>query len=451
MGFLDFGGLLDDIWNSTLGPIVSLPGQALTAGADSLGLTQHGRDQYFNRQMQQDFMNQQMNFQREMTANQQNFTQKMYNQQWSDNLTKYPALQQKLSDIAFNQWRQSFNMQNEYNSYGNQISRMLSAGINPNSLYGSAAGVATSSMGATSPSQPPQISPTPFQSHASPIGLPTGFANTRSLLSDTGSFLRDIGQAKKLGVETTQLEKLFDLEVEERQQKIFGQKVVNEGVSLQNYVLDKTKDTQVRKATEDLLKVIAETENVEQDTEKKLQDMFTSYSEELLNIAKRKMSEKEFEILQFKVDHLDEEFKNQMELLRSQSANQRAQAKLNRELAITEKDLRSGRVNCLDLQYKFQLVQYNLAQMEYDEKDLTFVNRVSAIVEQCKQQGIMSDTMYQQFLQEKQRTKYGEMQQIAQYVNTMFTAFGNLFSGFGSLFGGSAQLRQTSQKYDSIH
>ena len=152
----------------------------LNATMDSLGLSRHGRDQYFARELQWDMLNAQLDFQREMTANQQAFTKLMYGQQWQDMLQKYPLLAQKLNDQQVNLWKNQFDLQTSWNSPGHQMALQRAGGINP-SLQGAL--TASSNMGASSAQMPPQISPTPFNSHASPIGLPQGLSGRGTELS----------------------------------------------------------------------------------------------------------------------------------------------------------------------------------------------------------------------------------------------------------------------------
>lgn len=447
MGLFDFLGFGSDGsgLGSSLGSFITDTALGwMTAGMDSLGLTQHGRDQYFARDMQREFLDKQMAFQREMTANQQNFTREMYNQQWQDNLSKYPLLQKSLSDIAFNNWRQQFDTQNTYNSYQNQIGRMLAAGINPNSLYGNSGGLATSSMSPLSAAAPPQISATPFQSHASPIGLPTGFSNPRQFIGEIGSFLRDLGQAKKLGVETDQLEKLFDLEVQERSTRIFGQKLTNEAMSIANYVADKIKDVKVRKATEELVNLIANTKNVDADTAKKLQEKLTSKSEELLNLAKKRCEEENFEVLKFKVNNLPKEFQTWVDTQRSMQVANQAQARFNNAMAETENQLRSGKVTCQTLSNQLLKIQRDLAQMEYDEKDATFTQRVIALIQQFKRESLITDNMYQDLMQNKIRTKWADRLQFMQYWTGFFGAAAQVLGGVGSAAFGLNSIRNTT-------
>lgn len=428
MSFLDsVGGFVTD----------SMFGGA-TASLDSLGWTQHGRDQYFQRDMQREFLESQQNFQREMTANQQDFTREMYNQQWNDMMSKYPSIQQKLSDIQFNNWRQQFDLQNEYNSYKNQVNRMLGAGINPATMYNGAGAVATNSMSPVGASAPPQISPTPFTSNASPIGLPSGLSYNKENLREIGGFLKDLAAAKQMGVQTDQLEKLFSLEVEERSARIFGQRLTNEAIGLANYVADKTKDYKVRKACEDLVNIVANTKNLNADTTKKLQETATSKSEELLNNSKRYMNEEEFEILKMKVNTFMDEFNTRMENIRSDTAKNNSEARLNNALADTENQLREGRVTAQSLSNTLLEAERDMKLNELFVDNRTLLNRVDAIIWKLHREKFITDSAFEEWEQNKVRSKWSERQQFADYCAKFLGAAGQALGGVGSAVSGYA-------------
>lgn len=427
--FLDFG---ESLYQSTIGGIIE-------STMDSLGLSRHGRDQYFNREMQQDFLSQQLAFQREQTEDQQSFTKEMYNQQWYDQLTKYPELQRRINDQNFNLWRQQQNFQNAYNSPQNQMALQMAAGMNPNSPFSQSVG--TANLGATSPSQPPQISPTPFTSHASPIGLPTGLSHPSQLIRDIGGFMKDIAQAKNLGVHTQQLEQLFDYEIEERTQRIFGMRLTNTAIGIENYVAERIKDKRVQKASQELLKLIADTKEVDSATDLNLQRKFTEKSEELLNIAKRHCAEEEFEVLKFKVDHLQEEWTNTQNNLKADTLSKKADANLKNNLAATDKALRSGRITGLELDNKLKDIEWQIKERKNWFEEETIVQKMMSVMYNLKQQQIITDTMYQKLEQEKASTEFARRHQFANYILTICQSVGAVLSGTGAALSGGANWR----------
>ena len=397
MGFLDFLGLGSD--GSGLGSFItdSLFG-GVTAGLDSLGWTQHGRDQYFNREMQREFLDKQQNFQREQTKNQQDFTEMMYQKQWGDMLSRYPLLAQRLNDQQFNMWRNQFNMQNEwneqmYNKYQSPqavVNANSVAGLNPAGLNGVNNGVSANTMGSSSASQPPQISPTPFSSPASPVGIPQGLSGKGTTIKEIGSFLRDISEAKKKGVETDQLEKLFSYEVEERAQRIFGQRLTNDSIALANYVANNTKDIKVRLAAQELVKLVSDTENVEQDTQLKFEKMWNERSQYLLNIAKKRLSEKDYEILEFKVNNLQTEFDTTMANIRADTAKKTSETRLNNALRETENQLRDGKVTCQELGNSLSRIGVEIAYNDLWVSNRNLDSKVTGLIHSFEREGIIT-------------------------------------------------------------
>ena len=95
-------GLLGDILGFAEYTPIGWISNAVNAGLDSLGLSQHGRDQAYQNEQYWSSLEAQQAFQREMQANSQDFTKKMYSTQLNDMLYKYPALAQRLNDQQFN-------------------------------------------------------------------------------------------------------------------------------------------------------------------------------------------------------------------------------------------------------------------------------------------------------------------------------------------------------------
>ena len=211
---------IDDLISSAFSWGTDALGSALNAGLDSLGLSQHGRDQYFNRAM----MREQMDWQSSEAQKNRDYQTEMYERQ----LKNYPELLKMQSDSDFNRWKNQFNIESSYNSQGSQVARNLVAGINP-AAQGSALtqGVSMS----PSSSAPPNISGSPV-GNPSPVGIPsTGMS--RGLLSEIGSFMRDVQQAKNLEKQTGRYDEYmntllskFEAETENKEEATRYQKIL---------------------------------------------------------------------------------------------------------------------------------------------------------------------------------------------------------------------------------
>ena len=176
---------------------------SLSTAMDSWGASQHGRDQYFARDMQREFLERQIQAQMDALHENQQFSREMLDLQWQKTLEKYPELAKMQSDAQFNLWKNQFDEANRYNSPLNQVKRMGSAGLAPQSLAGGAGAGGSSSMGASGSVAPPVLSGSPLGGSVSPIGLPQGMSTNGSTLASIGSFIRDLAQARLMGSQKT--------------------------------------------------------------------------------------------------------------------------------------------------------------------------------------------------------------------------------------------------------
>ena len=424
--------------------LIDKVGDAIGAGLDSLGLSSHGRDQYFNADLQREFLQKQQDFQREMTGVSQDFTREMYSRQFND----YPELLRQTSEQQFKLWSQQFDKQNVYNNPSAAVGRLLSAGINPASVYGGSGSSVLNSMGASSlPTNVPQISPTPSSTHASPIGLPSGAWAPSQNMSDLASMARDFAEAKKTGVQTDQLEKLFDYEVAERTARVFGQRLSNDAQSIANYINEKIKDTKVRLAAQELLKLVSDTKNIDQDTSVKYEQVFTERSQQLLNKAKAKLSAEEYELLKLKVDNFQEEFKTTMLNISSDTSKNISITRLNNALTETENQLRSGKVKAQDLANEYQTIGNDLMYNDLWVSNRTLDAKIDGMIHQWRREGIITAQEEEKLYQYKVASKWAERHQFIQYVGATAQAIGNVLGGVGSAASGAASWKGAQWNY----
>ena len=439
-------GFLQNLVPNVQDFFTSAIGNAVNAGLDSLGLSQHGRDQYFNANLQREFLLQQQEFQREMTGVSQDFTREMYARQLRD----YPELLRQSSDQQFKLWSQQFDTQNKYNSPSALSSRLLSAGINPAAVFGGAGASSTNSMGASSlPSNIPQISATPSSTHASPIGLPSGAWAPAQTMSDLASIARDFASAKKAGVESDQLEKLFDYEVAERTARIFGQRLANDAQSIANYVNDQIKDTKVRMAAQELLKLIADTKNIDQDTALKYEKIFTERSQQLLNLARKKLTDEDYELLKLKVDNFHEEFKTTMANIRSSTQRNISESKLNDALSMTEDLLRLGRHKAIELANRHDDIANELLQNDLWVSNRTINSRINGLIHMWEREGLINSQEAEKLYQMSIESDWAKRNQFIKYVGATARAIGDVLSGSGSALSGGASWKNA--KWNNIN
>lgn len=415
---------------------LNLLGDAVTAGADSLGITPHGRDQYFNANLQREFLERQIEFQREQTGVSQDFSREMYAKQVSDMMKNYPELMRQARQEQFALWNQEFNAQNRYNLPEKQVERLLAAGLNPNSVYGSGAS-ASNSFGASSlPTPTPQVNATPAGSFASPVGLPQGAWAPAQNMSDVAQMAKDFAAAEKLGVESNQLKDLFDLEVQERVARIYGQRLSNDAVALSNYVQDKIKDKKIQKSTYELLEVMANTNYIDAKTTHEYEKIFNTRAEKLLIEAKKRLTDEEFELFKLRVDNFQEEFDTTMKNIRSDTAKNDSVTRLNNAIRETENQLREYKVTCLDLGNKHQEIANELAYKDLWVKNRTLDAEISGLIHSWQREGIINQQEAEKLYQMSVSSDWAEREHFINYVRATAEACGTVMSGSGSALSG---------------
>lgn len=369
------------------GFVMSWLDSAVQAGLDSLGLSQHGRDQAYNRELYFDALNAQQAFQREQTANQQDFTREMYGQQWKDMLSKYPELQQRLNNQNFNLWRQQFNNQTKwqeqmYKKYQTPqaVAQANSvAGLNPAALNGVNNGVGSVSVGSASAAQPPQISPTPFSSPASPMGIPQGLSGKGSSIAQVGSFLRDLAEAKKLGKESNRYDEITDAMIE----KLYKEGESHEALAAYNgarTIIERALGKEFKKSEiEKNLRMAMYYGQMEQT--EKAQEELNKASSWLVN-SKNQVILEQLPFIQDNINAIND-------YLDSMSYRNRAEGGLAYAKQLTEQDLRQMYRQQGGL---FQELKF-LRHTDRIEQYATMPDRITESINRAEQSGLISQKM----------------------------------------------------------
>lgn len=292
------------------------------------------------------------------------------------------------------QW-QMFLREAEYNDPKNQVSRLASAGLNPAAVLGQngSSGLIAASTGnvhsAPSPSVPSGGSVSGASATApSQIPMQTPF-NVESI----GAFLRDLATANKDTETVGPMVQFLGAQ-------LVGQDLANSWQLLQNEIATMTKDATVKKVFQELQSVcldnilkVTMNENVSQDT-------ILKATEAALNVAKEKLTTEQFNEVAFAVAHLSETYQLQMNMLRSQAANNYASASYSNALASTENQIREFKVKNSELLNEYQNymneIGSNEAELNTKLKDERYRSTLKALVESAKQSGILTSTYQQQ-------------------------------------------------------
>lgn len=294
----------------------------------------------------------------------------------------------QLNSQSEQQW-QNFLREAQYNSPENQVSRMAQAGLNPSAVLGQngSSGLVAAATGNVHSSSSPSVpSGGSVAGQAASAGSQLPQQSPFDVAS-VGSFLRDLAQANK---DTETVRPM----VEFLGSQLMGQELQNSWQMLQNDIATMTKDTSVQKAFQELQSValdnvlkVTMNENVTQDT-------ILKATEAALNIAKEKLTVEQYNEVAFAVAHLSETYQLQMNLLRSQAANNFASANYSSALAATEKQIREFKVKNQELLNNYQdfvnETASNEAELSTKLKDARYQSTLRQLAEQANQSGILT-------------------------------------------------------------
>lgn len=375
MGFLDslLSVFTGDSGGQSLGSgILNMGFSAINAGLDSLGLSQHGRDQYFARDLQRELLWDQINAQIAENQKNRDFSKEFFNMQWDKMLQNYPDLLKMSSDAQFNLWRNQFNMQNEYNSPQAQVGRMMSAGLNP---AGGTSTVAQSQMSPSSVGAPPNISGSPLGGSVSPIGIPQGLSGRGTQLSDIGNFIRDMSQAAKNTKETSWYDKFMQVNLDNLQSQTARNQILAAYEDIQKRILDAFGH---KKAAQEYLNLVQEGANLA--TEGKLNDAKVA-----LTKAQETLANSENEKIQKELPYLNERFQKINDSLDSEIA-------LNEEKQKTEKSEQSRNYSEQSLNDSRKIFQDYENQVKAQDVDPSVLAaRLDAQIAKWQKDGALSD------------------------------------------------------------
>lgn len=392
-------GFLDSLYNSTIGAVLGLGNTAL----DSLGLSQHGRDQYFTRDMQREFLNTQIFAQSDENQKNRDFSLQMYEKQMADYLKNYPELLRMQADEQFNLWKNQFTEQNEYNDPRLQVQRQMAAGLFPSGQSGITSGV--NQMGSSaSVTPPPQIHGSPLGGSISPIGLPQGMSASGQTLRDFSGFLRDVATARKTGKESDRFDEITDAMVE----KLWQEASNNEAMAAYNgakTVIERALGKDAKRAS--ILKDLREAMyyGAKEDTEKALK---------LLHQAETWLSNTKNQTLLEELPYVQEKITSIIDYLDSSSQRNRAESNLAYAKAITEQDLRH--LYSTESGYYSEL--RGLINVDRVEKYATMPDRIRNSMETAEQAGLISQEMHQEVDKLMRENDWIEVNQMLRIINT---------------------------------
>lgn len=324
---------------------------------------------------------------------------------------------QKESDMA--KWREQFQEENRYNAPGNQVARLMAAGINPAAAVSQIMGGNASSAGAgasSSPSAASAPSGGSIGSHSvSPLGVSVPAYSTDSALfssaaqlADSMAKLGDLGLAserQKATLSATVQNMMADTQNKQEQAAI---------TRVQNAVLSATGDAKVRS---EIMKAYADT--------------YAAYQKGDYDRAQSGINKLMYDIEngRYKLDmerqpYVLASLSNQAQMYKSQSAANyasanasNASARLSNALASTDDALRNGKVTAQEYANDLAFISKMIQERENRIASQTESANIQRIIEQAKQQNLLTDIMSEQLYKAIQDNDWMKFDHIVHGMN----------------------------------
>ena len=318
--------------------------------------------------------------------------------QWQEKMWQQQA-DWSASQAQLNRDFQSTEAENlrDYNSIVNQMKRAQKAGVNPYSLvqgssYGSQASAQPSGATAETPSMP-QPASDPFPGKAS------GYNAVASSLDTILNSMLKVGQAKKLGLDTSLIESTFDDLVKKTRNEALAVELSN---GIQEIVLkykDKISKQELEKITQEVYKIIDEDWLVQREwslTESKI----------AANLAKAGVDkDMSRQIAKYIDEFMDSDYASQIAQRYSSAAASRSQVQLNESLR------------------KLNNLSYDVRSASSDEEKR---RNTQLYINEAKQAGILSSIMEQNLERAIRDNDWATVEKIFGLIESATRSFGNI-------------------------
>lgn len=351
-------------------------------------------------------------FEQQVAAQRQMFTEQLEQQSQSD----------------YDKWKRQFDVENRYNSPQSQVARLMAAGINPAAaasqvMAGNASGASIG--GSSSPSAAGAPSGGALGSHSvSPLGVSIPAYSTDSALFSSAAQLADsMSKLGELGLAS------------EKQKATLGATVQNMMADTQN----KQEQAAITRVQNSILSATGSAK-VQSEIMKAYADTYAAYQKGDYDNAQSGINKlmADIENGRYKLDVQKQPFvlsalKNQADMYKSQSAANyasanasNASASLSTALANTADALRAGQLTGQNLQNQCIDIQRQLSARENVRDASTHYDKISAIVAQCENAGIITQ-------QNKQQVDMLMKQNDWYSVQQFFGCLGDAAGAFGSV------------------
>ena len=268
---------------------------------------------------------------------------------------------------------------------------MAQAGLNPSAVLGSegSSGLVSAATGNVSAAPSPSVpsgGTVSGSAASSPSPIPM-MAPDMSVLTSVGSFLRDIAGASKDSALTQPMVELLASQV-------LSQDLQNAWQTMQNEILSKTKSTKVKQAFADLKNSFMDYALKKTLDKSYNEDIVLKKAEAALTIARKNCSEKEYEALQFQVEHMFETWTTQMAYQQSQTSANYAMSGYYGSLKATEDQIREYKVKNAEILNSIQSyeaeIQKNEASLSTLLKDAKYQSQLVTLAQSAEQARLLT-------------------------------------------------------------
>lgn len=320
--------------------------------------------------------------------------------------------------------RQNFQFEAEYNSPENQTKRLAAAGYNPSAGVAGNSGMVAAASGNLqnqgSISVPSGGSLSGAQASSSAANMPQQ-VNPLSGSSIVGTLMKDLAEAYNKSAITRPTVEDISAGVRLKVVQAAGQELVNTFQGLQNFVLEKTKNTKVQQALQDL-------SNSAADTFLKLAQGSEVNSKTLLNKADLaiKSIEKELKGMdlveaKFRIANMETLFKAQLYSFRASAASAFASANKSNAEAATVNASRHWIVEHDQWVAQQGRLDYEIKVNESILSDKTVQSRIKASVSQAENLGLLNDEIKKRIILLEKEGDWYEINTIISAISSVGT------------------------------
>lgn len=325
-------------------------------------------------------------------------------------------------------WQQSeydrrFNMSNEYNDPSAVVQRLRQAGINPAAAMGQLSGTGgLAAAGGSSASVPShQVQPVGYQ----PPNIGAELPAILSAVADLKNAETNVGH---LGNETRQTDATIESLLASANKQNAEAEMQKLLTSLQDMYGAKKLDAEI-------LNLLAQAQLAADKSDTEKVNQIVGKAEEYLMRAKGDTEVQSRPMVLSNLSTYRQVLLSQIDANKASANASNASARLNNALAQTEDGLRSGKIHGQQLANDIAGIQRQIFERNNAQDARTYESRVNSILEQCEQQGFITEKMKADAASAMAHADWA-------YINEFLGALGSAVGSFSEVVGSFSKLQR---------